>query len=66
MPNHAHPGSSVLHYQAKFAGGSGFDGLSNGITIAPIGYPVNVAAQGGGLGHNNVQPAAIVNWIIKT
>jgi microcystin-dependent protein len=56
----------VTLYQARFAGGSGLDGLANAPTVFPVLFSVSVAAQGGGLGHNNIPPAAIVNWMIKT
>lgn len=56
MPSHSHPNGII---------GGGADGLVNvgvafGVTLT------NTGNTGGGAAHNNVQPTAIVNYIIKT
>ena len=65
MPNHNHPGSVTTIGTGQFSGGSG---RAFNPTLNPLvfNWPTAVAPQGGGLPHNNVQPAAIVQWIIKT
>lgn len=63
MPSHNHPGSTTnIGFQANGCGsGCGFVGTNNG---APQ-WGVNVAAQGGGQAHNNIQPSIVVKRAIK-
>ncbi len=64
MPAHTHPGS--LGRAANSA-----IGTSNSATSANTGglgfnQELQIASQGGGSAHNNVQPTIVLNYIIKT
>jgi hypothetical protein len=62
MPNHNHPGSTTtadLGTPMNSGGGAALRGVVVG------GWPVQVAPQGGGLPHNNVQPTALVKKYIR-
>jgi microcystin-dependent protein len=62
IPSHNHPGSFIT--PGGFVGIGVHDGgayyFKNSGNTA-----VNVASQGGGLGHNNMQPYIVLNYIIK-
>lgn len=64
MPNHAHPGSVYNYNYPNSTIGSGFPRPT---FIAGTGNTgtVNVAPEGGGGAHNNVQPSYIVTKCIK-
>jgi len=63
IPSHNHAGTHVDIGQGLYAGGGG--AAFNNTLNTPVARAVSVTAEGGGLGHPNVQPAAIVKWIIK-
>lgn len=62
MPSHDHPGSTVPYGTTALQPGGGgvwepiFGGLTWGLTIAP---------EGGGQAHNNIQPSAVVQKLIR-
>ena len=56
MPAHTHPTSIV-------AGNYVGSGFGSGNTKGP---PGNTGSAGGGGAHNNLQPSAVVRWLIKT
>lgn len=61
---HAHPGSST-----SIGVGSGGGGSIGQLTVgngAASFWGATIASQGGGGAHNNIQPTAVANWIIKT
>lgn len=60
MPSHNHPGSTVN----IIISGSGL-GAGNNTVIGSGTTAVNVAAQGGGQAHNNMQPTTFMNFFIK-
>lgn len=62
MPNHSHPGSTVVLGSDLKANG----GEQCWSGAAPANQPlVNVAPQGGGQGHNTLQPTTYMNVFLK-
>ena len=67
MPAHDHTGSTVRTY----ANGNQDTPLITRFKILPDAGQIqnlslNIATQGGGAAHNNIQPSAVMQWIIKT
>lgn len=61
MPSHNHPGSTVQVFTAT----GGAPDFAAGAGDSPENTPVSVAAQGGGGGHNTMQPTTFMNLLIK-
>jgi hypothetical protein len=64
MPSHNHPGSSAVGPGSNNDTGDGhFEGQSQTNTTYPI--TLTIASQGGGAGHNTIQPTAYANVFLK-
>lgn len=63
MPAHSHPGSTTTIDQNVAAFGNGNPVTGNGSNAQS--WPVNVASQGGGGAHANMQPTLFLNVMIK-
>lgn len=65
MPSHNHPGSTV-DGTIGVSGGPPFSAALGSANPAAATIPnVNVASQGGGVGHNTMQPTSFMNVFIK-
>lgn len=64
IPNHSHPGSSYQVW-ASNTGGSSPALPVQFLKSSLASQSVSVAPEGGGLGHNNIQPSAIMTKCIK-
>jgi len=66
MPAHNHPSSSVRVQRDGFPQGPAIDRKSAVVQSINDTTVLNITTQGGGAAHNNIQPSAIMQWIIKT